>query len=154
MAPSTPSVKTRKRLSKSSHRNNQPPALREKCLWISSVEELPIYDHTPWDFYEPYLTLDPDRTLALCNHGTESRVIRTSRASLAEVSEHHLSQSQHQSPIAQIQHRNFIHYYEIYLFKGQGFAVSEYIEFCLEDILQLDVYPTEPEVAYIISQVR
>ena len=34
------------------------------------------------------------------------------------------------------------------------FAISEYLDFSLEDLLQHSIYPTEPEIALIVSQVR
>jgi hypothetical protein len=147
-SPGTPTISTsRKRRAKSPHRiKHAPPALRAPaiCFWMSSVQEMPIYHHSPWDFYEPFLALGSRRFLALCNHGAKSRVIRSCPVAAPDWP---------QKSIFQIQHRNFIHFYKIYLFQGQGFIVSEYIDFSLKEILHNDVYPIEPEVRYITSQV-
>jgi hypothetical protein len=136
----------RKRGAKSPHTiNHPPPAPRAppKCFWLSSVHEMPVYRQSPWDFYDPFLSLGSGRFLALCNRGAERRVISSVATSdWAPIS------------IFQIQHRNFIHFYEIYLFEGQRFIVSEYIEFRLQEILQNDIYLIEPEIRYITSQVN
>lgn len=100
---------------------------------------MPIYRQSPWDFYDSFLSLGSDRILALCNHGAEHRVIRSGIWA--------------QVPMFQIQHRNFIQFYGIYLFEGQTFVVSEYLDFSLQEILQNDIYPIESEIRYITSQV-
>ena len=58
------------------------------------------------------------------------------------------------SSILEIQHPNFIDIYEVYHFEDEVFLISEYVDFWLDDLLQCSVYPTEIEIACIISQVR
>lgn len=53
-----------------------------------------------------------------------------------------------------IHHQNFIDIYEVYDFEDRLFAISEYLDFSLEDLLQHSIYLTEPEIAFTISQVR
>jgi serine/threonine protein kinase len=54
----------------------------------------------------------------------------------------------------QIHHPNFTDIYELYYTKDQVFVISEYLDFSLEDLLKHRIWPTETEIAYIISQVR
>ncbi|KAH9204391.1 hypothetical protein DL95DRAFT_398561 [Leptodontidium sp. 2 PMI_412] len=105
---------------------------------------MPIYHCNPWDFYKPFLTLDEERMLVLCNHNTIARVIRTGPCPISTFPRNN---------IFQVQHRNFIDYYEAYLFKGQLFTVSENIDFSLKEMLENGLYPTEREIAYIIGQI-
>lgn len=89
----------------------------------------------------PFLTLDEERMLVLCNHNTVARVIRIYPYPTSTFL---------RNTIFQAQHRNFIDYYEAYLFEGQLFTVSENIDFSLKEILDNAVYPTEREIAYIV----
>ncbi|KAH9205179.1 hypothetical protein DL95DRAFT_397905 [Leptodontidium sp. 2 PMI_412] len=82
--------------------------------------------------------------LALCNHNTIARVIRIYPCPISTFP---------RNPIFQVQHRNFIDYYEAYLFKGQLFTVGENIDFSVEEMLDNALYPTESEIGYIIGQV-
>jgi len=58
------------------------------------------------------------------------------------------------SGFLEIQHPNFIDIYEVYYFEDQAFLISEYVDFSLDELLECSVYPTESEIACIISQVR
>ena len=81
------------------------------------------------------------------NDGTDVRVI----TAYTKTQESNESDS---NSILEIQHPNFIDIYEVYHFKDQVFLISEYVDFSLDDLLQCSVYPTEIEIACIISQVR
>jgi serine/threonine protein kinase len=52
-----------------------------------------------------------------------------------------------------IKHPNFVNICERYLFEGKIFVFTKYIRFSIEDLLFHSIYPTEREIAYIISQV-
>lgn len=56
-------------------------------------------------------------------------------------------------PLLEIQHPNFVDLYEAYLFRGEIFAIVEYVGFSVADLLQHSIYPSECEIAYIISKV-
>jgi serine/threonine protein kinase len=56
-------------------------------------------------------------------------------------------------PLLEIQHPNFVDICEAYLFRNDISTILEYIGFSVEDLLQHSIYPTEREIAYIISQV-
>jgi hypothetical protein len=53
----------------------------------------------------------------------------------------------------EIQYPNFVNIYERYLLEDKIFAFTEYVGFSIEDLLFHSIYPTEREIAYIISQV-
>ncbi len=53
----------------------------------------------------------------------------------------------------EIHHPNFVNICERYLFKDEIFAFTEYVGFSIEELLFHSIYPTEREIAYIISQV-
>lgn len=53
----------------------------------------------------------------------------------------------------EIQHPNFVNIHECYLFEDEIFIFTEYIGFSIEDLLFHSIYPTEREIAYIITQV-
>jgi hypothetical protein len=55
--------------------------------------------------------------------------------------------------LPQMQHPNILDIYKVYNFKDQMFIISEYLDFP-DDLLRHDIYLTETEVAYVISQVR
>ncbi len=141
--PNSPSSGTRKRRSKSLSRTQHPPPVRLHCFWASSTQEMPIYHCSPWDFYKPFLTLDEERMLVLCNHNTIVRVVRNCPCPTSTLPHN----------ILQVQHRNFIDYYEAYFFKGQVFTVSENIDYSLKEMLENGLYPTEREIAYMVGQV-
>ena len=52
-----------------------------------------------------------------------------------------------------IQHPNFVDIEEAYLFKNEIFAIVEYVGFSIDDLLRHSISLSEPEIAYIISQV-
>ncbi|KAH6698089.1 hypothetical protein BKA61DRAFT_622623 [Leptodontidium sp. MPI-SDFR-AT-0119] len=56
-------------------------------------------------------------------------------------------------PLFQVQHPNFVDIYEIYVFEDVASVFTEYIGFSIEDLLLRSIYPTEREIAYIISQL-
>jgi len=82
--------------------------------------------------------------LVLCNHNTIARVIRIYPLRFSPFS---------RNTVVQVQHRNFIDYYEAYFFEDQVFTVSEYIEFSVKDMVNNALYPIESEIAYIMGQV-
>jgi hypothetical protein len=148
-SPSSPA--TGKRRSQSLYRPSRPPpALRvlQKCFWTLSIQDLPVYDCSPFEYYILFVTLkaghDMDRTLALCNNGTEIQVIRTLPNADNNRSEY---------DILKIQHPNFIDLYRLYIFEGKVFDVIEYMAFSLKEMLHNSIFSTELEIAYIISQV-
>ena len=145
--PPMPSSETRKRRSESPLRIHHPrlPRLQSHAFWTSSVEEMPTYQCNPWDFYKPFLAIDGGQMLALCNHNADCRLIRTGQGSPA---------ADQQKALHQVQHRNFVKYYECYCFEDRAFIVSEYVEFSVNDLLDNALYPTQREIAYIIGQVR
>ncbi|CZT41139.1 uncharacterized protein RSE6_00834 [Rhynchosporium secalis] len=104
---------------------------------------MPIYHCNPWDFYKPFLKKDAERILVLCDHNTVARVMRTCPCPI----------STFPNDILQVQYRNFIDYYEAYLFEGQVLTVSENVDFSLKEMLESGLYPTEREIAYIIGQI-
>jgi hypothetical protein len=53
----------------------------------------------------------------------------------------------------EIQHPKFVDIHECYLFEDKTFIFTEYVGFSIEDLLFHSIYPTEREIAYIISQV-
>ena len=55
-------------------------------------------------------------------------------------------------PLLEIQHPNFVDICEAYLFKSDIAVIVEYVGFSIEDLLQRSIYPTEREIAYVISQ--
>jgi hypothetical protein len=142
----------RKRRSESPYRPNHlrpPPRVPQKCFWSSSVQKLSIYHCSPWDFYVPFLVLETwkgmQRTLVLCNHGTEIRVMRTFLPST--------TRNETRSTI-EVRHRNFIDLYGLYCFEDHLFLVFEYMRFTIEEIVHHAIHLTEPEIAYIVGQVH
>ena len=117
-------------------------ATQEK-FWASKVEDIPCFDCSPLDFYEPFLRCSSGRELVLCNDRTEARVLRTGR----------VPSYYNNRELVRIQHKNFIGVYEMYSFEDKVSSVTEYIDFTVEDILLHSIRFTEPEIAYIIGQV-
>jgi hypothetical protein len=143
-----PSTPTKRRSQSPCRPARPPPAPRapRECFWTASVQKMQVYNESPWEFYIPFLTLKAEhtveRTLALCNNGTEIRVIKTA-----------LSNANIENDLFEIQHQNFIDLYGIYRFEGQSFLVLEYMAFSLKELLHNAIFPTELEIAYIIGQV-
>ncbi len=128
---------------------NRPCPISSLRFWVAGKRAIPSYDCSPWDFYEPFVIFKSGLRLVQCNGGTNIQVmtaynlIHNSSVSSSDISR-----------IPEIQHPNFIDIYEVYYFEDQGFLISEYVDFSLDDLLQCSVYPTELEIACIISQVR
>jgi len=118
------------------------PSSTEKEFWPAGLTEIPSFASNPWDFYEPFLTLSSGRRLVLSNDRTVVRDIRDLNVA-----------PPNESPYITIRHKNFVNIYETYLFKGESSAIVEYVGLSLEDLLQKSICFSEPEIAYIISQV-
>lgn len=116
-------------------------------FWVAGKRAIPSYDCCPWDFYESFVRFTSGLRLVQRNDGTDVRVI----TAYTKTRESNESDS---NSILEIQHPNFIDIYEVYHFEDQVFLISEYVDFSLDDLLQCSVYPTEIEIACIISQVR
>lgn len=56
-------------------------------------------------------------------------------------------------PILEIWHPNFVDIDIIYLYKGEVFAITELVGPSLDDLLQRPTEFSEPEIAYVISEV-
>jgi serine/threonine protein kinase len=128
------------------------PASRvaDQEFWVARIRKIPKFICSPWDFYEPFLELSAHLSLVLCNEGTEVRTMRTFDAAFeGEVA----SEDSTFFPLLEIQHPNFVDICEAYLFRNEISAIVEYIGFSVEDLLQHSIYPTEREIAYVISQV-
>jgi hypothetical protein len=52
-----------------------PRPVSERRFWTSSVNVLPWYTESPWNYYEPFL-LSGGRYLVLCNRGAEVREMK------------------------------------------------------------------------------
>ncbi|KFY40851.1 hypothetical protein V494_03293 [Pseudogymnoascus sp. VKM F-4513 (FW-928)] len=118
------------------------PSCTEKDFWSAGLTEIPSFASNPWDLYEPFLKLSSGMRLVLCNDRTAVREIRGFDAAPAN-----------ETPYRSIRHKNFADIYETYLFKEQALAIVEYVGPSLEDLLQKSICFSEPEIAYIISQV-
>jgi hypothetical protein len=70
-----------------------------------------------------------------------------------EESEGEGSEGKEPFPLLEIQHPNFVDLCEAYLFRDEIFAIVKYVGFSIADLLQHSIYPSEYEIAYIISQV-
>ena len=84
--------------------------------------------------------MDAQVEVTVCSSSTDSSVRLVSSAQFTYF------------PLLSIRHRNFVDICESYLFDGQVFAITEYVGFSLETLLQSGIRPSEPEIAYIISQ--
>lgn len=116
----------------------------KKEFWIARRREVPKFACNPWDFYEKLLEFNSNHFLVLCNDGKNIRIMRIfNRASQGTMC----------FPLLEIQHPNFADICEAFLFEDAIFAVVEYVGFSVEDLLQHSIYPTEREIAYIVSQV-
>jgi serine/threonine protein kinase len=122
------------------------PSCTKKEFWSAGLREIPSFACNPWDFYKPFFKLSSGTRLVLCNDKTTVRVIKGYDTVP-------LNESGYGFPLFQIQHKNFVDIYESYLFKGEVSAIIEYVGLSLEDLLQNSICFSEPEIAYIISQV-
>jgi hypothetical protein len=120
------------------------PICRDPLFWAVGSREIPSYSCSPWDFYEPFVDCSSDVSLVLCNERTEVRMITT----------YHMASNGRNFSIPQLYHPNFTDLYELYYHKDQMFVISEYLDFSLGDLLKHSIWPTETEIACIISQVR
>jgi len=149
-----------------------PLSRTERDFWSAGKRDIPSFVCSPWDFYEKFIELHTGAILVLCNDRSTVRVIqqfdevesaRTSPmdtqaevtvcSSFADSSVRSVSSAQFTYfPLLSIRHRNFVDICESYLFDRQVFAITEYVGFSLETLLQRGIRPSEPEIAYIISQ--
>lgn len=150
-----------------------PSSRTERDFWSAGERDIPSFVCSPWDFYEKFIELHTGAILVLCNDRSTVRAIqqfdevksaRTSPmdtqadvtvcSSSADCSVRSVSSSAQFTyfPLLSIRHRNFVDICESYLFDGQVFAITEYVGFSLETLLQRGIRPSEPEIAYIISQ--
>ncbi len=90
------------------------------------------------------LEFNSNHFLVVCNDGKDVRIMRVFDAA---------PQGEGCFPLLEIQHPNFVDICEGYIFEDKIFAILEYVGFSVEDLLQYSIYPTEREIAYIISQV-
>jgi hypothetical protein len=115
-----------------------------KTFWVAGRSEIPCYSCSPWKFYEPFVKLKSDLFLVLCNARTDVRVISS-----------YLVEQYGKGPwFPEFQHPSFVDIYELYHVGDEIFAVSEYLDFSLEDLLLHSIRLAEPEIAFIISRVR
>jgi hypothetical protein len=129
------------------------PSLRtEREFWSAGEKDIPSFVCSPWDFYEPFLELRSGTTLVLYNDRSAVRVVQRFR--LLSPGESALeSANLTYFPLLQVRHQNFVDICGSYQFEGQVFAITEYVGFSLEDLVQSSLHPSEPEIAYIICQV-
>ncbi len=118
-------------------------------FWVAGRRAIPSYNWCPWDFYESFVSFTAGLHLVQRNDGTDVRVITS-----YTITRDSNGSDSNGSSILEIQHPNFIDIYEVYHFEDQIFLISEYVDFSLDDLLQCSIYPTEIEIACIISQVR
>ena len=123
-----------------------PPSLVNDALRVEDKGKSSTFTSNPWDFYTPFLKCGPSTCLVLCRDNKEVRTMRTfgipSRRSQVGYS------------LFRIQHSSFIDIYEAYNFRGEIFAIVQYVGFSIEDLLQHSIYPSEAEMAYIVGQVH
>ncbi|KFY03263.1 hypothetical protein V490_00236 [Pseudogymnoascus sp. VKM F-3557] len=118
------------------------PSSTRKEFWSAGLTRIPSFACNPSDFYEPFLVLSSGRRLVLCNDRTAVREIRGFNTA-----------PPNEYPYCSKRHKNFVHVYETYLFEGEASGIIEYVGLSLEDLLQKSICFSEPEIAYIISQV-
>ncbi|KAH6704150.1 hypothetical protein BKA61DRAFT_581394 [Leptodontidium sp. MPI-SDFR-AT-0119] len=141
---SVPMTKKRPCASTSLLPTHPPPKVTKKDFWTTRTREIPLFRCNPWDFYEPFLKMGSGLTLVLCNNGTGIRVMTTFDV---------VSEDKGGYRLPQVQHPNFVDICEYYLFEDVAFIFTEYVGFSIEDLLLRSIYPTEREIAYIISQI-
>lgn len=129
------------------------PLLRsEREFWSAGTKSIPSFVCSPWDFYEKFLELRTGTTLVLYNKRSAVRVVQQF-ALLSEGESTLESANLTYFPLLQVRHQNFVDICESYLFESQVFAITEYIGLSIEDLLQCPLRLSEPEIAYILSQV-
>jgi hypothetical protein len=119
------------------------PALRvdPSHFWASSIDIIPRYNESPWNYYEPFI-LRGERILVTCNHGSEVREMKIA------------SSFDRSAKVQRIRHINFLQVHEMYDFEDKLYVLFEYIDFTLQDVLDISPSPTEPQIAHIASEVR
>jgi len=125
---------TRKRGSpfkSSAHKRSCPITRKPQNFWVAGERDILSYYNSPWDFYESFVGFKSGPDLVLCNSSSEIRVI-TPYAPTFNSSGFCLPH---------IQHWNFIDIYKIFHFEDRIFAISKYLDFSLEDLLQHSIYP-------------
>jgi hypothetical protein len=146
--PTLSQLSTRKRRAtfvSSAHKRSCPIAQKApQDFWVAREKAIPRYSNSPWEFYKPFGGFRSGPNLVLCNADNEIRVITIYTA----------TSDGSGFSLPHIQHQSFVDIYETFYFKDQVFAISEYLDFSLEDLIQHSIYPTEPEIAFIINQVR
>jgi hypothetical protein len=140
--PPTPTMRKRRCALISLYLMHPAPRVTRKEFWTAGMREIPSFRCNPWDFYKPFLKLGSGLLLVLCNNRTEIQAIRTFGV---------ISHDEEVYCFPEIQHLNFVNIYERYLFEDEIFAFTKYIGFSIEDLLFHLIYPTEREIAYIIS---
>lgn len=109
------------------------------------MKKIPSFVCSPWDFYKTFLKLSPCLSLVLCDNETEVRTMRVFGITPSD--------SDMDFPILEIKHPNFVDIHETYVFRNDIFVIHEYVGFSIADLIRQCIYPTEHEIAYIISQV-
>lgn len=144
VTPPTPTVRKRRCTLTSLCPTHPAPRVARKEFWTAWMREIPSFRCNPWDFYEPFLKLGSGPSLVLCNNRTGIRAMRTFGV---------VSHDEEVYCFPEIQHPNFVNICERYLFEDEIFAFTKYVGFSIEELLFHSIYPTEREIAYIISQV-
>jgi hypothetical protein len=126
----------------------------EEEFWTAGRREIPLYVGNPWDFYEQLLKLGSNTWMVLCDDRSTVRVIEGFDNIDESPSQYpHVEQGSPSFPILEIRHPNFVNIDEIYLCQGEVFAITEYIGPSIEDLLRRPIEFSEPEIAYVLSQV-
>jgi hypothetical protein len=127
----------------------------EEAFWAAGRRKIPWRVGSPWDFYEQLLELGSSTWMVLCDDRSTVRVIE-SFDSVDELPGHfpHVSDEGNPCfPILEIWHPNFVDIDIIYLYGEEVFAITEFVGPSLNDLLQRPIEFSEPEVAYVISEV-
>ena len=115
-------------------------------FWTAGFKKIPFISYSPWDFYEPFLDIGVLTCLVTCNNRSTVRAVKVFSAASWGGSATYI-------PLLRILHQNFVEVYKVYFFEGQVFVITEHVGSSLEDLLQKDVCFSEPDIAYIISEV-
>ncbi|OBT41556.1 hypothetical protein VE00_09137 [Pseudogymnoascus sp. WSF 3629] len=121
-------------------KQSHPLSRTDRVFWSTGKTDIPSFACSPWDFYEKFCKLRSGSILVLCNDKSAVRVLKPLDV---------LSADEH----VPIRHQNFVDICESYLYERQVLAITEFVGYSLEDNLQCGICPSEPEIAYIISQV-
>ncbi|OAF59411.1 p21 protein (Cdc42 Rac)-activated kinase [Pseudogymnoascus destructans] len=130
-----------------------PLSRTERDFWSAGKSDIPSFGCNPWDFYEKFLELKSGTILVVGNDRSTVRAIQECDV-VRSSGEHDVETATltYQSLLS-IRHPNFVDVCESYVFESQVFVITEYVGFCLDDILQRSLRLSEPEIAYVISQV-